>query len=132
MLFLPPDASAPQRLQGSYVSDKELSKLVAFWRGTGWQVVDRPSAAPWADIVEALDEEADELLDEAIELVRQYERVSASFLQRRLHIGYPRAARLIDELEARGIIGPDEGGGLGRRVLLHELEEEDSHLGTDV
>ncbi len=132
MLFLPPEASAPQRLQGSYVSDKELNKLVAFWRGTGWQVVKRPSAAPWADIVEALDEETDELLDDAIELVQQYERVSASFLQRRLHIGYPRAARLIDELEARGIIGPDEGGGLGRRVLLHELEEEDTPLEPDV
>jgi len=67
-----------------------------------------------------LDEETDELLDEAVELVRQHERVSTSFLQRRLHIGYPRAARLIDELEEMGIVGPDEGGGLGREVLAVE------------
>jgi len=140
MLFLPPDASAPHRLQGSYISDRELSKLVAFWRGTGWPVVERATAAPWADLVEAMEEETDELLDEAIQLVRQYERVSTSFLQRRLHIGYPRAARLIDELEARGIIGPDEGGGQGRRVLLDEEpgeedgveEEETFHSEADL
>lgn len=120
MLFLPPDASSPRRLQGSYVSDRELNKLTAFWRGTGWETVKSASLAPWADIVESLDEETDELLDEAIELVHQHERVSTSFLQRRLHIGYPRAARLIDELEEMGIVGPDEGGGLGRRVLAAE------------
>ncbi len=120
MLFLPPDASSPRRLQGSYVSDRELNKLTAFWRGTGWETVSSASLAPWAGIVESLDEETDELLDEAVELVRQHERVSTSFLQRRLHIGYPRAARLIDELEEMGIVGPDEGGGLGREVLAAE------------
>lgn len=123
MLFLPPDASSPKRLQGSYVSDRELNKLTAFWRGTGWETVDSASLAPWAGIVEELDEETDDLLDEAIELVRQHERVSTSFLQRRLHIGYPRAARLIDELEEMGIVGPDEGGGQGRQVLAHDESE---------
>jgi S-DNA-T family DNA segregation ATPase FtsK/SpoIIIE len=117
MLFLPPDASSPRRLQGSYVSDRELNKLTAFWRGTGWETVGSAALAPWAGMVESLDEETDEMLDKAIELVRQHERVSTSFLQRRLHIGYPRAARLIDELESMGIVGPDEGGGLGREVL---------------
>lgn len=128
MLFLPPDASAPRRLQGSYVSDRELSKLTAFWRATDWEAVESPALAPWAGIVESLEEESDDLLDEAIELVRRHERVSTSFLQRRLHIGYPRAARLIDELEAIGVVGPDEGGGLGREVLItgeyDELDRE--------
>lgn len=120
MLFLPPDASSPRRLQGSYVSDRELNKLTAFWRGTGWETVDSASLAPWAGIVESLDDETDELLDEAVELIHRFERVSTSFLQRRLHIGYPRAARLIDELEEMGLVGPDEGGGLGREVLAAE------------
>jgi S-DNA-T family DNA segregation ATPase FtsK/SpoIIIE len=124
MLFLSPDASAPIRIQGSYVSDRELNKLTAFWRGTGWEAVESGSLAPWAGIVESLDEETDDLLDVAIDLLHQYERVSTSFMQRKLHIGYPRAARLIDELEEMGLIGPDEGGGLGRPVLL--ADERDS------
>ncbi|MFQ5854058.1 MAG: DNA translocase FtsK 4TM domain-containing protein [Anaerolineae bacterium] len=130
MLFLPPDVSSPRRLQGSYVSDRELNKLTAFWRGTGWETVRSASLAPWAGIVESLAEETDELLDEAVELVLQHARVSTSFLQRRLHIGYPRAARLIDELEEMGVIGPDEGGGLGRRVLAAgDYDEFDSQGG---
>ncbi len=126
MLFLPPDASSPRRLQGSYVSDRELNKLTAFWRGTGWETVESAALAPWASIVESLDEKTDELLDKAIELVRQHERVSTSFMQRRLHIGYPRAARLIDQLEEMGLVGPDEGGGLGRQVLISEDDDLDS------
>lgn len=123
MLFLPPDASSPRRLQGSYVSDREINKLTAFWRGTGWETIATPSLAPWAGIVEDLEEESDDLLDEVIDLVQQHQRVSASFLQRRLRIGYPRAARLIDELEDLGIVGPDEGGGQGRQVLANESFE---------
>lgn len=123
MLFLPPDASSPKRLQGSYVSDRELNKLTAFWRGTGWETIESASLAPWAGIVEELDEETDDLLDEAVELVLQHERVSTSFLQRQLRIGYPRAARLIDELEEMELVGPDEGGGQGRQVLATEEQQ---------
>ncbi|MBS1254040.1 MAG: DNA translocase SpoIIIE [Anaerolineales bacterium] len=125
MLFLPPDASAPKRLQGSYVSDHELSKLTAFWHGTGWETIATSSLAPWAGIIEELDEEPDDMLDQAIELIGQHERVSTSFLQRRLHIGYPRAARLTDELEEIGLVGPDEGGGQGREVLMSDDEDDE-------
>jgi S-DNA-T family DNA segregation ATPase FtsK/SpoIIIE len=131
MLFLPPDASAPRRLQGSYVSDRELNKLTAFWRGTGWDKIETASLAPWAGIVEGMDEETDDLMDEVMELLRQHDRISTSFLQRRLHIGYPRAARIIDELEAAGFVGPDEGGGLGREVLFEDGYEEDDDWGDE-
>jgi S-DNA-T family DNA segregation ATPase FtsK/SpoIIIE len=66
----------------------------------------------------ALERDGDELLPKAIDLARGRERLSTSFLQRQLRIGYPRAARLMDALEEREIVGPDEGGGRSRQVLL--------------
>jgi S-DNA-T family DNA segregation ATPase FtsK/SpoIIIE len=68
--------------------------------------------------------EADDLLEQAIALVRRTQRASASLLQRRLRIGYPRAARLLDELEAMGIVGPAQGGGREREVLLPPEEDD--------
>ena len=70
-----------------------------------------------------LEEEAqyadhDELIQQAVEVVRRTQRASASLLQRRLHVGYPRAARLIDELQEMGVIGPAQGGGREREVLI--------------
>jgi S-DNA-T family DNA segregation ATPase FtsK/SpoIIIE len=140
MLFMAPDSSKLQRLQGAFVSDRELSRLVRFWKGS--HVVDEasqtssasaPTAAPtsaeeispvqqplWADFkakAEAAEQE-DVLLPQAIEIVRSHNRASISLLQRRLRIGYARAARLIDLMEQQGIIGPDEGGGRSRQVLV--------------
>jgi DNA segregation ATPase FtsK/SpoIIIE-like protein len=69
-------------------------------------------------------DQEDELLERAIEVVREQGKASISLLQRRLRVGYARAAHLIDELEAQGIIGPDEGGGRGRPVLVTDDEEE--------
>jgi len=139
MLFMAPDSSKLQRLQGVFVSDRELSRLVRYWKGT--HVVDEaprrsgatstqpgsPAESPqpvqqplWADFkakAKAAAEE-DDLLPRAIEVVRSHQRASISLLQRRLRIGYARAARLIDMMEERGIIGPDEGGGRSRQVLL--------------
>ncbi|MBN2148924.1 MAG: hypothetical protein JW726_16165, partial [Anaerolineales bacterium] len=66
----------------------------------------------------------DKLVQKAIELIRGSRTTSASLLQRRLHIGYPRAARLMDELEEMGIVGPSQGGGRERDVLLDQEEEE--------
>jgi S-DNA-T family DNA segregation ATPase FtsK/SpoIIIE len=68
---------------------------------------------------------ADELVQRAIELVRESQRASISLLQRRLRIGYPRAARLIDELEEMGVIGPSQTGGREREVLLPREGDED-------
>ncbi|MCS7261441.1 MAG: DNA translocase FtsK [Anaerolineae bacterium] len=150
MLFMSPESTKLQRLQGVYVSDRELSRLVRFWKGSG---LSEPAlVSPGAPILsesgtsksigyvvqstlwpesEALsetappDSEVDDLLERAIEVVRSQQRASVSLLQRRLRIGYARAARLIDLLEERGIIGPDEGGGRARRVLLTSPDESE-------
>jgi S-DNA-T family DNA segregation ATPase FtsK/SpoIIIE len=122
MLYMAPDSSKLVRLQGCFVSDKEMEKLVKFWRETTWA---QPPAEgpryPWHGL--AAEEEQDELLEEAIELVRRHQRASTSFLQRRLHIGYPRAARLMDTLEEEGVIGPPESGGRSREVLIGDFED---------
>jgi len=130
MLYMASDSSKLARLQGCFVSDRELSRLVHYWKGIrvpqdlrSEDVVQQPL---WADFIAKEQEaaEADDLLDRAIEVVRKHERASISLLQRRLRIGYSRAARLIDLMEAQGIIGPEEGGGRGRRVLITEGEEK--------
>ncbi len=123
MLYMAPDSSKLVRLQGCFVSDKEMEKLVKFWRETTW--VRAPAEGPrypWQGL--AAKDEQDELLEEAIELVKRHRRASASFLQRRLRIGYPRAARLIDIMEDQGIIGPPESGGRSREVLIGDFDEQ--------
>ncbi len=122
-LFHPPDRPSPIRLQGSYVSDEEIARVVTWWH-EHWPKEQASANVPWAEI--ALDEEENSLLERAKEIVRQEERVSASFLQRKLRIGFKRAQELIEELEAQGIVGPDEGGGRGRRVLMNGREREAS------
>jgi S-DNA-T family DNA segregation ATPase FtsK/SpoIIIE len=173
MLFMAPDASKLQRLQGCFVSDRETQRLVNYWKGArtfGPEVTpledaplpipgtetpgsmpgsgrspDRavpepgPAAAPpsrgleppwlpgqealqqplWDDVAAA--EQAagsqDDLYAQAVAEVRKSGRASVSLLQRRLRVGYSRAARLIEQMEAEGIIGPDQGGSRGREVL---------------
>ncbi len=80
-------------------------------------------SAPWDDLDAEEGEGGDELLQSAIDLVRQHRQASASFLQRHMRIGYPRAARLIDELEELGVVGPAETGGRSRAVLDDGDEE---------
>ncbi len=120
MLFMAPDSSHLQRLQGCFVSDREVENLVKFWM-EALPAEGPPTPAPWASLEDA--EEEDDLLDQAIALVRQTGTASASLLQRRMRIGYPRAARLIDLMEQRGIIGPPEVGGKPREVLLDDFDE---------
>ena len=128
MLYMPPDSSKLVRLQGSYVSDEEIGRLVNFWKRSA-ATRPFPVQVPlsWERIsTETADKAEDDLLEEAIEVARQHRRVSTSLLQRRLRIGYPRAARLIDLMEERGIIGPSKGGGQSREVLIGEEGEGDS------
>jgi len=120
MLFMPPDSSRLIRLQGCFVSDAEVENLVKFWMEALLTEV-TPRLAPWASLEET--QEEDDLLDEAIALVRKTGGASASLLQRRMRIGYPRAARLIDTMEERGIIGPPETGGKTREVLTDAFSE---------
>ncbi|MBC7256099.1 MAG: DNA translocase FtsK, partial [Chloroflexi bacterium] len=120
MLYMAPDSPRLQRIQGCFVSDQEVRNVANFWRARAAQAWDQPLAQqeipPW-ETAEAEAEENDELLQEAIALVRERRQASASFLQRHMRIGYPRAARLMDQLEKMGIVGPMETGGRSRAVL---------------
>lgn len=123
MLFLPPEASAPIRAQGVMVSDQEVERVISFWQQT--VSLQDEEAPPWDDLLtqEAATGEQDRLLEQAAKIVRDSGRASASLLQRRLRIGYPRAARLIDELEVNGVIGPAVGSGREREVYDSDVHE---------
>jgi S-DNA-T family DNA segregation ATPase FtsK/SpoIIIE len=129
MLFLSAEASAPQRLQGAFVSDAEIQRLVEHWKADA-EVTheEQPEEVrpPWEEILtrQAAPDESDDVLQRAIEVVKQTGNASASMLQRRLRIGYPRAARLMDELEELGIVGRPQSGGRTREVLRGEDDEE--------
>ena len=114
MLYLPLDASRPERVQGVFISDAEVENLVEFWTSTPWGPRDEITLQSVVSEEEseqagAQSDGADELLDKAISLAMSHNKISTSLMQRRLRIGYPRAARLMDELEDRGIVGPSDG-----------------------
>jgi S-DNA-T family DNA segregation ATPase FtsK/SpoIIIE len=166
MLYMAPDTSKLLRLQGCFVSDRETSRLVRYWRGarsvvgeagqagmagpelpeeagpagegaetweTGLSDAGSPAYAQppwlpgqeelqqplWSELADAASMPAgrDELYNQALEEVRKTGRASVSLLQRRLRIGYSRAARIIEEMEADGVVSPDMGGSRGREVL---------------
>jgi S-DNA-T family DNA segregation ATPase FtsK/SpoIIIE len=124
MLFLNPEVGNPVRAQGVMVTDLEIERVISHWQKTVPQKDNRP---PWESLLsEGVDEGSDDILiEKAIVLLKKEQRVSASMLQRRLRIGYPRAARLLDQLEESGVIGPSKGGGREREVLLKPDEEND-------
>jgi S-DNA-T family DNA segregation ATPase FtsK/SpoIIIE len=114
MLYMAPDAAKPKRLQGVYVSDEEIERLVDFWTQERFSDIERPTYDHLYDEAKAeLDQEgaSDDMLDKAKELAFEHNRISTSLIQRRLRLGYPRAARLMDMLEEAGVVGPNEGGG---------------------
>jgi S-DNA-T family DNA segregation ATPase FtsK/SpoIIIE len=126
MLFLPPEAGNPIRVQGVWVTDQEVERVITFWQKSFTQ--DEDEVPPWDKMLEqeAILAERDELIDNAIRLVARTQRASASMLQRQLRIGFPRAARLIDELEELGVVGPGRSGGRERDVLIDpDVEAED-------
>ncbi|MDP2950265.1 MAG: DNA translocase FtsK [Chloroflexota bacterium] len=125
MLYMPTDAAKPKRLQGAFVSDQEIERIVGFWSDDRFRHLRPEVADHLLQEVKAIpgeEEEEDPLLERARELAQEHSRVSTSLLQRRLHIGYPRAARLIDQLEGEGVISGPEGG-QSRRVLNPREEE---------
>jgi S-DNA-T family DNA segregation ATPase FtsK/SpoIIIE len=126
MLFLDPQRSGLQRLQGIIVSDMEIEKIQNHWQKMSHG--ETSEEAPWEKLVqESGPEDSDKLIAQAVEVVRGAGRASASLLQRRLRVGYPRAARLIDELEEMGVVGPSVGSGKDREVipLANDGEEEE-------
>jgi S-DNA-T family DNA segregation ATPase FtsK/SpoIIIE len=119
MLYLAPEAAAPIRSQGVMITDKEIDAVIDYWQ-QAWQSSE-PEPIPWDGMMqkEAMLGDKDELIDRAIDVIRQTGKSSASHLQRALRIGYPRAARLVDELEEMGVLGPVQSGGKEREVLMN-------------
>ncbi len=178
MLFLHPQVGTPQRSQGVYVSDKEISKVLSWWQENAAEQKEgspieesmggKPAAnqssngqtlareeprkviigrapqqppvavqasllpeageeeAPWEAVVAADAESGTDegLIKQAIEIVRKDRRASATYLQRRLRIGYPKAAWLMDQLEERSVLGPSMGSGREREILLDDTNDE--------
>lgn len=128
MLYIPPDQAKPTRIQGAFVSDKEVRKLVDFLKAKNppveytEEVIASPLVLKKAGAASVGGDGKDALFEEAIRSVCQYDRASASLLQRRLSIGYSRAARILDQLEAAGVVGPAEGS-KPRDVLTKNADE---------
>ncbi|MCX6030633.1 MAG: DNA translocase FtsK [Chloroflexi bacterium] len=118
MLLMVPESAKLSRIQGCFVSDREIDAVVEFWRasrGAEGEASD-PVGTPWAGMVDQM-EEKDDLLEKALQLLQTKHNISTSSLQRQLRIGYPRAARLMEQLEEMGVVGAGEGGGRSREVL---------------
>jgi len=125
MLFLNPEMGNPIRAQGVMVTDMEIERVIDYWQKNS--VLPNDDVAPWEKLLNEPDEnEDDELIEQAISIVQGSGRASASLLQRRLRIGYPRAARLLDQLEETGVVGPSQGGGKEREVMPFEEAEDES------
>ena len=127
MLFVPPGSSTPVRIHGAYVSDSEISQLVAHWKSQGeaifredWFVEEEDASQNEPNS----DDEYDERYDDAISLVSRTREASISLIQRHLRIGYNRAARMIERMEQEGIIGPADGV-KRRQVLVSEIPGEE-------
>ncbi|MGI8967905.1 MAG: DNA translocase FtsK [Chloroflexota bacterium] len=110
MLYMPPDAPKPVRLQGAFLSDQEIEQLVEFWQQSPSQTgVHSVAAEEFVAAQKEAVDSGDELLGEATRVVREFRHASVTLLQRRLRVGYARAARLMDQLEDRGVVGPADG-----------------------
>ena len=126
MLYLPIDASLPFRLQGCFINDSEISKLVNFWRNNSFMnsqyeinVFDDLNQINESTSSDDSDPNKDSLYNDAVGLAKSTKKLSISFLQRKLRIGYPRAARLMDELEEEGIVGPMQNSIKSRDVIIN-------------
>lgn len=131
MLYVPPDQAKPTRIQGAFVSDKEIHSLIDFIKKQGiaphytQEVTSMPVASrrggKGSAFIAPNGEDRDLLFEDALRLIVQHQNASASFLQRKLSIGYARAARVLDELQQVGIIGPADGA-KARDILITDVE----------
>ncbi len=132
MLYVPPDQAKPTRIQGTFVSDQDVKRLVNFIKSRGipvqytTEVVEQPVNLKRGGVTYSSDgsvhDDQDELFEQAVRIVCQYDRASSSLLQRKLSIGFNRAARIIEQLEAAGVVGPGDGS-KPRDVIVKNPEE---------
>ncbi len=127
MLFLPIGAAKPERVQGAFISVNEVEKIVSWVKEQQEAVYNEdmiPSKNDSESQTDGEDEPEDEFYDQAVALVRKQQSASVSMLQRRFRIGYNRAARIVDAMEAKGIVGPSEGS-KPRQVLIPPEKDDD-------
>lgn len=129
MLYTPADVLKPVRVQGTWVSDQELERVVDFWKEQRTKREDWRSESDERNLLatfelqeESAEDHEERLIEEASQVLQQYEKASASLLQRRLRISYNKAALLMDELEERGVVGTPEGASRSRAVLVRSPE----------
>jgi S-DNA-T family DNA segregation ATPase FtsK/SpoIIIE len=109
MLFLPPGTSRLMRVHGAYVSEVEILRVVEFWKKQGHPVYDQSILKPKEETPEAESDGFDEMYDQAVAVVADSRQASISMLQRKLRVGYNRAARMIEKMEKEGVVGPADG-----------------------
>jgi S-DNA-T family DNA segregation ATPase FtsK/SpoIIIE len=128
MLFIPPGSGILQRVHGAFVSEIEVQRVVDFLKKQGSPDYDKSILeAPAASAAGSGDEDADgydEKWDEALAIIAESRQASISMLQRRLRLGYNRAARMIEKMEAEGIVGPSDGTSRPREVFIPRNSSE--------
>jgi S-DNA-T family DNA segregation ATPase FtsK/SpoIIIE len=120
MLFLPPGTSRLLRVHGAYVSEFEILRVVEFWKNQGKPVYDHTILKAKEETPEADADGYDEMYDQAVAVVAELRQASISMLQRRLRVGYNRAARMIERMEKEGVVGPADGS-KPREVYIKKL-----------
>jgi S-DNA-T family DNA segregation ATPase FtsK/SpoIIIE len=123
MLFVPPGEGHLKRCHGTWITDEEVVELARHWKEQGAPVYDMDILRdPEVEAVDQIDDgELDPLYDEAVQVVIDANQASVSFLQRKLGIGYGRSARIVDTMEARGIVGPSRGPNKPREIMHDHL-----------
>ncbi len=123
MLFLPPGTARPTRLHGAYVSDREIRKVVEFINQQAKPHY-RPEVLEARKEVEGMigEDNYDEMYDQAVDMVAETQQASISMIQRRLRVGYNRAARMVEQMEKDGVIGPADGA-KPREVFARKIDE---------
>jgi len=141
MLYAPLGAGKPQRVQGCFISPEEIEDVVQFVKQSGEtrydneviakieQSIQEKEKGSSAKVVETAEDNGDELLPAAVEVVLETGQASVSMLQRRLKLGYSRAARLVDQMEERGIVGPFEGS-KPRQLLITRAQWQEMQMGS--
>ena len=125
MLYMPMGENKPIRVQGAFLTDEEVERIVDFVKNQQEVEYDEAMMPSENTTSAGGSEPEDELFYEVIELLKEQETISTSYLQRRFRIGFNRAARIIDDLEARGYVGPADGS-KGRKVNVHVFNENDA------